>query len=298
MSSETTRFQDFLNGTLRRTIFGGPRNSLAYFLTRFYTLRRAARLWKRHRRAHGTGCPVTESVFTNIGVSPIVGSLQTDSHAVGIDLPPPLVEEIHKFAEKATCTAYTSYDARNSVSFLKGDWQDAERRLGKPIVLGQIRESSRDCSAIRRIEQDPLIHEIAEQYLGYPPHSFDSRLYWSFVRDLSDRERASHGQNVFFHYDLHGFHFNSLYFQFYITDVDETACPLELVRGSHGAKPLRFLLSSANQSEARVHSHYGSNRVVTLTGPRGFGFVMDGYCMHRATAPRAKERLFLQIRVS
>lgn len=288
-----------LRGAWNRLRYDGVRGVSAYVLTRFGVFRSAGRWWLRRRRrpvppAHA------DSVFDGVDPETLVTELRTRSHVGGLQLPSGVTDAVRQFGESAECVSGLGYGGRGRrIEYSHRDWREAERELGQPLPVGFIEDPATRCEAVARVAGDPLLATIAERYFGYPPNSFTSRLYWSFARDdLRDETRADRGQNVFFHYDLHRFHWNYLYFHFYITPVDATAGPTVVVPGSHGGKPLRMLLRSANIPAEDIRAHYGPDNAVTLLGPAGSGFVMDGYCIHRATAPTAGDRLVLQVRVA
>jgi hypothetical protein len=275
----------------------GLGNPLAYSLSRFSCMRRLGRAYRRF--SDGGPLPTAQTrALANPDRDDVVRQIRENSYARGFRLDPGVVHEIREFAETTPCKAYPHYGRGKRFEFLKRDWQAAEREHGRKIVLGRIRDNA-NCPALQRLEREHCLHEIAASYFGYWPNWVESRLYWSFVRhDLDPVERARSGQNVLFHYDLCGFRWCYLFFQFYLTDVDAGCGPLVLVRGSHRPKSLRLLLGSANHSEEVIAEYYHRDNFVMLTGAAGDGFVMDGYCFHRATAPTTGERLFLQIRMS
>ena len=44
-----------------------------------------------------------------------------------------------------------------------------------------------------------------------------------------------------------------------------------------------------------IYNDYGKEKVVSIYGKAGLGFVGDTYCLHKATVPINKDRLLLQL---
>ena len=98
----------------------------------------------------------------------------------------------------------------------------------------------------------------------------------------------------YFHYDVDDY--NSLRFFFYLTDVDINSAPHIYVRGSHRKKRFANLLSPFKQrSDEEIVHYYGEENIVKICGEAGFGFAEDTFCYHKATRPKAKSRLILQL---
>lgn len=290
-----------VRGAVQRTRYGGWRNSAGYLLTRFHVVRRIGAAL--HRRGRPTPASVESESLFSIDAQEVAGAIDQHSYFAPLTLPSSVVAPLYDFADTTTCTTYGGYAGRGGrVDYHRKSWRDAERQLGKPIVLGRIYDSYELCPLVRRIAHDPLLHAVARRYFGYPSSHIDARLYWSFARDgdgdLNLDTRAERGQNVKYHYDLHRGYCSYLFFQFYLTDADASRGAMVLIPGSHRRKPLRALLGSANQPEKRVLDWYGADSPICVEGPAGLGFVMDGYCMHKAVPPRRDDRLFLQVRIA
>jgi hypothetical protein len=291
------RFAKLLSGALFRVRTGGWNNLLSYTFTRFWTVRRSMR-WIRSRYPRPPLPATSATVFRELDAESLKTQLEQQGYFEGLLLPDSYVKTIREFADVAECTQYTGYGMSGTpIRFQARNWKEAQRQSGHPLPMGRIRDPAEACPAIREIEQDPLLLDIVGRYLGYAPSHVESRLYWSFVRDdLDPQARADLGQNVLYHYDLPRGQADVVFVQFYLTDVGPQDGALCLIPGSHRAKPLSFLLGSANQSDRRIASTYGENAGRSMEGPAGSGFAMDGYCIHRATPPLAHDRLMLQMR--
>jgi len=209
----------------------------------------------------------------------------------GFWLPEETLKGILAFTKQNPCNARV--DGR-TVSFLPNEHGAMEKRLGQPIVLADYHAI--DCKEIQDLLEDPSIAEIACRYFGYPPRRIFTRLHWAFVCDANAEQRRRAKQTLDFHYDLHASRF--IYFNFYLTDVDDSAGPHVLASGSHGRKPLRCLFASANQSDDFIADTYGAANITSICGPAGYGFVEDHFCYHKATIPTNKNRLMMMVHVS
>jgi hypothetical protein len=82
-----------------------------------------------------------------------------------------------------------------------------------------------------------------------------------------------------------------------VTDVDASAGPHIVVRGSHGKKKLRHILSlSRVRSEGEMLKTYGAENLQTICGPSGSGFIEDPFCFHMGQEPTGRDRLVFQLR--
>jgi hypothetical protein len=71
-----------------------------------------------------------------------------------------------------------------------------------------------------------------------------------------------------------------------------------VVRGTHRHKRRRSLLEQfivRRYTDEEIRAAYGDERIVTIEGPAGTGFIEDTTCIHKGTAPIAGRRLLLQV---
>lgn len=120
-------------------------------------------------------------------------------------------------------------------------------------------------------------------------------MHTSLVAEASTAYRESLNQTVMFHYDVHALNF--LYIFFYLTDCDRFSGAHEMIPGSHRKKSLRLLMSSARKSDDEIYRLYPACNLI-IEGEKGFGFIEDTSCFHRALPPLKEERITLQIRYS
>jgi len=281
-----------MNGIISRYRDRGLRNVIKYSFLRFHSVRTGVSACKALARGRRYPSTAGESeILAGYDPDEITQQIRTHAYFGGISLPADTVKTIQAFANETPC--HTLIEGR-TVSFLPHEHGSMEKKLGKPIVLADYRAS--DCEAIQNLQKDPGIAEIARRYFGYRHGRIFTRLHWSFVCDATPEKRRQAKQTIDFHYDLHASHF--IYFNFYLTDVDETAGPHVLVQGSHGRKTLGSTVWSANRSDAFIAKAYGDSNITTICGPAGYGFVEDHFCYHKATIPTKKNRLMMMVHVS
>jgi hypothetical protein len=190
--------------------------------------------------------------------------------------------------------------ARSSPSFNWGDrkiFHAEEVRAGRlpdgtRSIVGEVVEAPQN-PLVRGVSENPGLVEAVTRCLGFVPTRRYIRLLWSFVSDASPEERERAGQTIRYHFDVQSYSF--LYANFYLTDVDLYSGAHAMIAGSHRAKPLRWLIGSANRSDEDIVRHYTTPEMF-IEGPAGEGFLQDSSCYHKALIPRTHDRLMLQIR--
>jgi hypothetical protein len=233
--------------------------------------------------------PTVQSLFPNVDMRVASSDMERDGLHTNVNLDAATVDEIVKFADSTPC--YWSEDPK--VMFRHQDRAEAERRVGRSILLGRYFDILQNCPAIHAVTHDPVLKYLATQYLGVEPGQTETRLWWSFASNATAAERVKADQG--FHYDLHDF--RSIAFFFHLTDVDELSGPHIYVKGSHERKPLRMLLGPTRQcSDAEMIEQYGAANVVSLPGPPGFGFGSDPFGYHKGAPPVKGDRLMLRVR--
>lgn len=143
------------------------------------------------------------------------------------------------------------------------------------------------CPHVLELANSPSLLRLAAQYIGCKPTISAIILRWSFPRSGEGAGLQA------FHRDADDWRFVKLFV--YLTDVDAGSGPHVYVRGSHVTKtPVR--LRAYNDKD--VLEGYGPERVTTVTGPSGFGFVADTHGIHKGAVPTTRPRLLLQIQYS
>ena len=247
-------------------------------------------LWGRLRETGAAGHPAGPSLFGSIAPSDCTRILRKHGIFTGLQLPVETVDDILRHAHAADCLRHAEDTERFRISEVENGLTPG----GRPVTIADV--SGISCAGVDRITHDPILIEIVRSYLGYKPKRVARRLYWSPVSELPDDIRRNSGQTIDYHYDIEPR--NSLYAYFYITGADRKSGAHVAVRGSHRAKPLPIIWSSAFQPEARVLACYGAGSQVTIEGASGFGFLEDPACFHKALPPRQGPRLMLQLRYS
>lgn len=261
-----------------------------YTLGRFLLVRNAYSRWRRFTSGP---LPVSEqttaTLFPNVDPQQAVMDLRRTAVALGLSLPGSVVRDIREYAEKSKCTTTGS-----SAEFHFRDVSNGRLPDGTRVALGQVR-SPLECPAVRRVADDPLIRQVATQYLGYSPPHCDTRLFWSPASDLSPDERRKLAQTIDFHVDV--YHYNFCYAHFYITDCDRHSGAHEMVLGSHRRKKLSWLVGSARRAREQLEAFYDKESFLVIEGAAGAGFIEDTSCYHRAIPPDSAPRLLLQMRL-
>ena len=220
-------------------------------------------------------------MFHDVDVDAVLDELERDGLSRRFRLPPAIVGEIVSYAHATRC--YGDRDLSSGFLYAERD----QRFLTAAYV-----NTALECDAIRRLSHDKTLLEIAARYLRCPePVLQSANLTWSFPVDATDRERSLAAQ--VFHYDLDDYRFLKLFF--YVTDVAAGNGPHQCVVGTHRHKRLRDQIRFGRRTDQYVATTYGSDNIVTLLGPAGFGFAEDTRCFHRGIPPTTGDRLLFQL---
>jgi hypothetical protein len=227
--------------------------------------------------------------FADVDPADIAHRLDRDGFAFGLTLPRPTVTTIVDFARSNPCFV----DRDPQLGFLPAQLDKVREKLGRKFLLAQYFNLRSRLPVVALLSRDPVLLGIAARYLRTPPTLVGVNLFWSYPAALSP-DRHNYAAQMF-HYDLDDFRF--MKFFFYLSDVDSTAGPHVAVRATHRDRPhLRFgdRFKVRRYSDAEIVAAYGKERVVSITGPAGMGFVEDTLCIHKGQTPTARERLILQ----
>lgn len=266
-----------------------PRWVVMFVLGRIVGLRRALRALRALHSPSNPGSSQS-AIFDPVSVADVVTSLEQDGLCVGPQLPAPIVAELIEFAQRTTCYGNISREQ----AFLPRDHRGAETRYGTAILVGHYLEKIENCPVIRDIQNDPLLQEIAGRYLKSKPIIISSRMWWSFPSDRAAEQILRLASQNMLHFDMNDW--SSVKFYFYLTAVDKHSGPHVYIRGSHRTKRLRdqFTLF-VGKSNAEILGFYGQQKVATICGPAGFGFVQDPFGFHMGTVVHKCPRLVLEI---
>ena len=247
-----------------------------------------ARRLHRELRSHEAG--IAQTVFNHLDKTLFVDQLKQEGVAFGLQLPTTTVAAIRQYADQALC--YADRDAGKG--FTLAHRGDAERNLGKPVLVAQYFNAVQDCPAIAQLARDPLLQWIAGSYLGSMPQLVGVNLWWTFPVDASEEDRDLHAH--LFHRDVDDFRFFKFFF--YLTDVEPGDGAHVCVLGSHQQLPARSFADRwaiRRYSDTEVQAAYPAEAIREICGPAGIGVAENTFCIHKGRTPVRAPRLLLQI---
>lgn len=229
--------------------------------------------------------------FANLDPQTTAATLERDGFALGLVLPSEVVRELVDFANANHCWA----DRDPNLGFSPASIEEARRKIGRRFLLAHYFNVRRRCQVATQLSEDPILLEIAARYLGTAPKLVGTALWWSYPEQADARSRNRAAQ--MFHFDLDDFKF--IKFFFYLTDVDQTAGPHVVVRGTHRNKGHlrrgREVFAVRRYEDEEIEDEYGRERIVAIAGPAGTGFIEDTLCIHKGAPPVQRERLVFQL---
>jgi hypothetical protein len=259
---------------------------LMFLLARTIPGRRAHWLTARPSNGAIEGLP---TIFADVDVEDAVEALKRDGVFPSLVLPAPVTAEIAAFASDTPC--FGNFDRK--IEFHAPDHRATEERLGRAILSGHHFERALDCPAVRVVQRDPLLSEIARRYLGAQARLITTRTWWSFPTKASEADRSLASLDKY-HFDLDDW--RMLKFFFYLVDVDGGTGPHVYVRGSHNKRRMKHQLTLlVGHPAAEIHDFYGKDSPLTLTGRAGHGFVEDPFGFHMGTVATEKPRLMMEV---
>lgn len=278
------RFLQYATLTIKQ-----PKWFLMFLFGRIHAIRRLVQLLFKRPSTINLNYQKERSVLGNLETGKVVGTLKKDGLFLGMVLPEPLLQEIRCFSKDAIYLG----DGESQFHFSLGNREKQESKYGRKFRIGKNLEAASLCPAVRKLEKDPKLLEIAAFYFETEPLLVGSQLWWTFV---TDAEVEGHIQGFYkFHYDLDGY--SCLKFFFYLTDVDAHSGPHICVKGSHKNKKLSHQFSLIREtSDEDIIEYYGQEKVVTICEKAGVGFVEDSFCFHKGVLPVKRDRLILEIK--
>ncbi|HMF77370.1 MAG TPA: hypothetical protein VK604_17060 [Bryobacteraceae bacterium] len=230
------------------------------------------------------------TMFADVTCESAVEALRCDGLFIGISLPKQICADIASFAERTTCFA----GSNRKVEFLPDEHGEAEQRFNQAILNGNYFEKVLECDALRAVQRDPLLQDIAAHYLGGQARLSAARVWWTFPTMLASAAEKRLASQDEYHFDL--LDWRMVKFFFHLKPVDEGSGPHVYVRGSHKRRALRHQLTPfIGHPVDDVLRVYGADKPVTLLGDAGFGFVEDPFGFHRATIAELTPRLMMEI---
>jgi hypothetical protein len=258
-----------------------------FLLARTMPARKAHWLGARAVKRSANAAP---SMFSGVDAGSVADNLRKSGLFSGLVLPNSIHREIADFARKNRC--FGNFDRR--LEFLPGEHAQAEKKFNRSILSGHYFERVLECEAAVAVQRDPLLADIAADYLGGQAKLITTRIWWSFptkAASAADKHLASQDK---FHFDLDDW--RMLKFFFYLTPVDEASGPHVYVQGSHMRRILKHQLTLLVGHPAdEVLGAYGAGNAVTLTGEAGLGFVEDPFGFHMGTVAKRSPRLMMEV---
>lgn len=187
------------------------------------------------------------------------------------------VTDIHNFLRGKRLAEHGPARRTFLLEEVPGDVRLADYRL-KDVI---------DCPHLLELANSPFLLRLATRYVGCKPTISAVGLRWSFPREVTGAGLQA------FHRDSDDWRFVKVFV--YLTDVDEGSGPHVYVKESHLTKaPLRL----REYRDEDILREYGVERVVSVVGPKGFGFAADTYGIHKGAVPSKRPRLLLQFQYS
>lgn len=229
------------------------------------------------------------TLFPSLDVNKAVEQLKEDGLFFGINLPQAVLKEVLHFSTHVEYYA----NCNRELKFALSNKESSEVKYQQRFVTANHIHSSILCPAIKSLENDSKLRNIASRYLETNPVLLDSQIRWTFPASEPLNEAVRGFFN--FHYDLEDYRF--IKFMFYLTDVSESDGNHVFVKGSHKRKRLKDQLSLTRDStDTDIINYYGQNNIENIYGKAGCGFVEDFYCFHKLTLPISRSRLILEIK--
>jgi hypothetical protein len=252
--------------------------------------RRVAQVKKLRDYLENCESRMSTSMFRGLDLGKFVADLEVNGVALGLQLPSSILDAILDFSSRNPCYA----DREASGGFMLDQRVEAERNLGKPILLAQYFNTEKQCPAIAQLMGDPILRAIAGRYLRSVPTLVGANLWWTFAVDASPEDRDRHAH--LFHRDVDDFRFFKFFF--YLTDVPPGEGAHVCVESSHRNPPLfrasdRWLLR--RYSDLEIERKYSADRIHEICGPAGTGFAENTLCIHKGRTPTSMNRLTLHL---
>jgi hypothetical protein len=246
-------------------------------------------LARRGRPVTNTRSRGAASALANLDPAEGARSLKSDGVVTGLSLKEDVRSELCDVLSAQPC--YGAGDLR--YPFLYRNKLDAERRYGQRFLQAHYYGVQKMGTAANRILADSSLNQVLREYFQTDPRLVGMRAWWSFACDASRQERVNAAQR--FHYDIDDYLALSVFF--YLSDVDSSAGPHIVIRGSHGRKhPRQIWALSRCRTDEEMVQVYGAGKIEMICGKSGTGFIEDSFCFHKGQEPTARDRLVFQLR--
>lgn len=227
-----------------------------------------------------------ESIFPELNTNQIINQIERDGCYIGLELSPDIVGKLLDFASSSIC-----YGNRNPSQGFPYEEKTRVLKENPDFLIGSFYNLDLLCPTVKLIEEDPQIIQIAAHYLHSKPVLQGTSMWWSFATNASEEDRSNAAQ--MYHMDLDDYRF--IKFFFYLTNVTENGGPHVIVKGTHKNKKIAHQLKLRRFSDREIIDSYGEDRVTTLCGSAGYGFIEDTLCFHKGYPPDSQDRLVIQV---
>ncbi|HSM83871.1 MAG TPA: hypothetical protein VLS96_19430 [Nodosilinea sp.] len=262
-------------------------------LARFVAVREAVARWGSYGPSstiEATAIHAVESACPAESPAQVAALIQANGYYEGFSLRPDILAGLLDFAKTNPC-----YVNRNPTQpFYVDDREEVEQTLGAPLLVAGYLNSHESCEAYRAIREDDYLLDVASQYLNHRAVYMRGELAWGFPSPNTLEQKLKTAR--VYHCDINDY--KTIKFFFYLTDVEAGDGPHVYLQGTHRNR--RWGHQWLGQGCAAICDRtlvdiYGSERVRVVTGPAGFGFAGDPYCLHKGTVPKDSSRLLLQL---
>lgn len=165
-------------------------------------------------------------------------------------------------------------------------------KIGKKLPRAFVDELDK-IDEIKKISKDKRIFQIFFNYFGYYPRKINSLVFVNYPVKMKEEERLNY-ETIKYHFDIEAP--NSLYWSFYLCDINKFNAPHALIKKTHKNKPFKFLIRGANLDDSEIFRHYNPKDEVILNLNKGQGFIEDASIYHKNFPSQKKVRLMLQLR--
>lgn len=232
----------------------------------------------------------SSTVATDDPLTEVHHKLWEDGYYSGIRLKPQTTQALLQFSQEQYC--YGNRDLNLALQIQDRQQFEADRNCS--LKIASYLDTHELCKTVQDLKDDPILQEIATQYLGGCPKYHRGELLWSFPKACTQTEKVSLAQVL--HCDINDY--RTIKFFFYLVDVNQDNGPHRYVKGSHRNRSLLHQWMGqriASIADSSLIKKYGSHQVTTICGPSGFGFVGDPYTLHQGVTPTKSPRLLLQL---
>ncbi|TVQ08882.1 MAG: hypothetical protein EA368_10705 [Leptolyngbya sp. DLM2.Bin27] len=276
-----------------RLLWGDPSFLVMSWLARFVAVRETV---ARRGSYEPSGTIEATVMHAVAGVCPVESPAQVaaliraNGYYEGFSLRPDILAGLLDFAQTNPCYVNRNPDH----PFYIDDREQLEQTLGAPILVAGYLDSHESCAAYQAMRADNYLLDVASQYLNHRAVYMRGELAWGFPAPNTLEQKLKMAR--VYHCDINDY--KTIKFFFYLSDVRAGDGPHVYLQGTHLHRRFRHQWlgqGCASICDRTLVDIYGSERVRIVTGPAGFGFAGDPYCLHRGTVPQHSSRLLLQL---